>query len=203
LAPTEPQDPSLDSPPMPRLTILLLSLMLGAGSAVLVSCGGDDGPSGPGIPAEDADDMIAELDRARASFEAGDCVEVEESAEQLAASAENLANSDPPLDTEVAEGLTQGAEHLAELAATSPECEEQTTTTTDTDEDKPTTTEPTTTATPTTTEETTTTTTAEEEPVPPDDGGDEGGDEGDGGGPPIQPPGQQPGPGTGGVGDGE
>jgi hypothetical protein len=182
---------------MPRLTILLLSLMLGAGSAVLVSCGGDDGPSGPGIPSADADGMLAELERARAAFEAGDCAEVEESAEQIAANAQNLADNDPPLDPEIEEGLTQGAARLAELASSSPECEQQTTTTTD--EEKTTTTEPTTTAEPTTTEETTTTTTtAEEEPATPDDGGD------DGGGPPSQPPGppSDGGTGTGGTGDG-
>jgi hypothetical protein len=63
---------------MPRLTVLLISLMLGAGSAVLVSCGGDDGPDGPAIPADDADGMLGELERARAAFEAGDCAEVEE-----------------------------------------------------------------------------------------------------------------------------
>jgi hypothetical protein len=185
---------------MPRLTILVLSLMLGAGSAVLVSCGGDDGPDGPGIPTADADGMLGELERARAAFEEGDCAEVEESAEQIAANAENLANSDPPLDPEIQEGLIQGAQHLAELASTSSECREQTTTTDDKEE---TTTEPTTT-TPTMTEETTTTTTTEEPPPNEEDEGDEGG------GPPAQPPGDTPGgsqppggSGTGGVGDDE
>jgi hypothetical protein len=186
---------------MPRLTILLLSVMLGAGSAVLVSCGGDDGPDGAGIPTTDAEGMLGELERARAAFAQGDCAEVEESAEQIVANAENLANSDPPLDPEIQEGLTQGAQHLAELASTSSECQEQTTTTDDNDE---TTTEPTTTTPTTTTEETTTTTTTEE--PPPSDGGQGGGQ---GGGPPVQPPGDTPGgaqppggSGTGGVGDG-
>jgi hypothetical protein len=185
---------------MPRLTILLLSLMLGAGAAVLISCGGDDGPDGPAIPTDDADGMIGELEVARTAFEAGDCAKVEESAIEIQASAENLAEAER-VDPEIADGISEGAAHLAELAQTSPECEEQTTTTTE-DEDKTTTTdeEPTTT-TPTTTPTTTTTTTTEEAP-PPDDGGD------DGGGPPVQPPGQAPGGtpgtgGTGGVGDGE
>jgi hypothetical protein len=183
---------------MPRLTILLLSLMLGAGAAVLASCGGDDGPDGPGIPSADAEGMLAELERARAAFEAGDCLEVQESAQQIADNAANLADADPPLDPEVQDALTQGAEHLGELATTSSECAQEPTTTT-TDEDKTTTTEPTTTTSePTTTEETTTTTTTEEQPPPSDDGG--------------SPPGQSPGPpsnagpggtGTGGVGEGE
>jgi hypothetical protein len=183
---------------MPRLTILLLSLMLGAGAAVLASCGGDDGPDGPGIPSADAEGMLAELERARAAFEAGDCLEVQESAQQIADNAANLADADPPLDPEVQDALTQGAEHLGELATTSSECAQEPTTTT-TDEDKTTTTEPTTTTSePTTTEETTTTTTTEEQPPPSDDGGSQ--------------PGQPPGPpsnagpggtGTGGVGEGE
>ena len=181
---------------MPRLTILLLSLMLGAGAAVLASCGGDDGPDGPGIPSADAEGMLAELERARAAFEAGDCVEVQESAQQIADNAANLADADPPLDPEIQDGLTQGAEHLGELASTSSECTEETTTTTD--EEKTTSTEPTTTSEPTTTEETTTTTTTEEEPPPTDDGG----------GPTGQPPGPPSnagpgGTGTGGVGEGE
>jgi hypothetical protein len=183
---------------MPRLTILLLSLMLGAGAAVLASCGGDDGPDGPGIPSADAEGMLAELERARAAFEAGDCLEVQESAQQIADNAANLADADPPLDPEIQDALTQGAEHLGELATTSSECAQEPTTTT-TDEDKTTTTEPTTTTSePTTTEETTTTTTTEEQPPPSDDGG--------------SPPGQSPGPpsnagpggtGTGGVGEGD
>ena len=188
---------------MPRLTILLLSLVLGAGSAVLVSCGGDDGPSGPAIPAGDADGMLGELEVARSAFEAGDCAKVEESANEIQASAENLAEAER-VDPEIADGIAEGADHLAELAQTSSECEEETTTTTDEDDDehKTTTTPEPTTTTPTTTPTTTTTTT--EEAPPPDDGGD------DGTGPPVQPPGQAPGGtpspgtgGTGGVGDGE
>ena len=186
---------------MPRLTILLLSLMLGAGSAVLISCGGDEGPDGPAIPTDDAEGMLGELERARAAFAAGDCTEVQESAEQIVANAENLA-ADQRVDPEIADGISEGAAHLAELAQTSSDCEEQTTTTNE-DEDKTTTTEeePTTTTPPPTTTSTTTTTT--EEAPPPDDGGDAGG------GPPVQPPGQTPGGtpspgggGTGGVGDG-
>ena len=184
---------------MPRLTILLLSLMLGAGSAVLISCGGDDGPD-VGIPSTNADQMLDELERARAHFAEGNCAEVEETANALLEQADgSLADQD--VDDEVREGIAQGAARLAELAQTSSECQEQTTTTT-TDEDETTTTEePTTTAPATTTEETTTTTTTEE---PPPDEADEG-DEGDeGGGPPTQvPPGSGGGPGTGGVGDGE
>lgn len=171
------EDASLDSPRMPRLAVLLLSLTLGVGCAVLVSCGGSDGPAeGAGIPATDAEGMLAELSRARAAFDAGDCAEVEESAVQIQASADNLADT---LDPEVKQGLDQGAARLAELAATAPECEQQTTTTTtDAEKTEPTTT---TTATPTTTEDTTTTTTTEEPPP----AGEE---------PNPAPPGQPPGP---------
>lgn len=185
---------------MPRLTILLLSLVLGAGSAVLVACGGDDGPDGAGIPPENADGLINELGVARTAFEAGDCAKVEESAAEIAAAATALGDGDPPLDPEIEDGLTQGADQLAELARTSSDCEEQTTTTTDEPKDETTATEPTTTPETTTPEETTTTTTTQEEEPPPSDE--------DGGGPPIQPPGQDGdggigAGGTGGVGGGE
>jgi hypothetical protein len=172
---------------MPRLILLLVSLMLGAGCAVLISsCGGDEGPE-TGIPAEDADNLVAELDRARAAFSAGDCLEVEETAQQLQEAATGL--SAKGVDAEVTQGIDQGAAHLGELASTSPECEDQEPTTT-TDEEK-TETEPTTTTPTTTTEETTTTTAEEVEPVPEEE---EEGDE-DGG-----PPGQPPGPPSGGGG---
>jgi hypothetical protein len=187
---------------MPRLTILLLSLMLGAGSAVLISCGGDDGPE-VGIPSTNATQMLQELERARAHFEAGDCAEVEESAVAIQEQADGSL-ADQGVDSEVREGIAEGAARLAELAQTSSDCEEETTTTTneDDDEDKTTTTPEPTTTTPTTTPTTTTTTT--EEAPPPDDGGDDGGE------PPVEPPGQAPGGtpvpgggGTGGVGQGE
>jgi hypothetical protein len=177
---------------MPRLTLLLVSLMLGAGCAVVISsCGGDDGP---GIPVDNSDQVLAELDRARASLAAGDCDSVAESAEDIQA---NIDAVDEPLDPTVREGIEQGTARLAELAQDPTQCE-PTTTTTDEDETE---TEPTTTTTPTTTEETTTTTTEEEEEKPPKEE-----EEDDDSGPPGQPPGPPGGggpPPTGGTGDGD
>jgi hypothetical protein len=190
-----PRRPSLDSPRMPRLIVLLLSLILGAGTALLVSCGGDEGPD-TGIPQADADGMLGELQRARAALEAGDCAEVEESATQLQDAAAGLA--DDGVDAEVREGIDQGAARLAELANDPGQCEQTTTTEeTTTEETEPTTTEetePTTTTETTATEETTTT--EEEEPAPQDE---------DGGGQPPGPPeeGDTGTGGTGGTGDGE
>jgi hypothetical protein len=182
---------------MPRLTLLLVSLVLGAGCAVLISsCGGDEGPE-TGIPAENADGMLGELERAQAAFAAGDCEEVAETAEQLQGAAAG-ALVEAGVDAEVREGINQGAAHLAELAATSPECEDQETTTT-TDEEKPEPeTEPTTTAPTTTTTEETTTTTEEVEPVP-----EEEEQEPAPPGEPPGPPGGGGGPPSGGTGDGD
>jgi hypothetical protein len=182
---------------MPRLVLLLVSVMLGAGCAVLISsCGGDEGPE-TGIPAEDADNLVAELDRARAAFSAGDCLEVEETAQQLQEAAAGLGAKG--VDAEVTEGIDQGAAHLGELASTSPECEDQEPTTTTTDEDK-TETEPTTTTAPTTTttEETTTTTAEEVEPVP-----EEEEEEPEAPGQPPGPPSGGGGPPSGGTGGGD
>lgn len=187
---------------MPRLIILLLSLILGAGTAVLISCGGDEGPE-TGIPATDAEGMIGELDRARAALEAGDCAEVEESATQLQGAAAGLA--DDGVDAEVREGIDQGAARLAELANDPSQCEQTTTEDTTTTEETEPTTEP------TTTEETTTTTTEEEPeegegdddggPPPPEDGGPPPPE--DGGPPEDAGPPESGGTGTGGTGDGE
>jgi len=188
------QSPSLDSAPrMPRIAVLLLSLLLGAGCAVLASCGSGD--SGPGIPATNAEQIVAELERARASQEAGDCTAVEESATKIQA---NINAIDEEIDPEVKSAVDQGAQHLAELASDPTQCQETSSTTSTTD--KTTSTEPdtTTTATPTTTEETTTTTATEEQPA---------GNGPAGNGPPGQEP-VEPAPGggtggTGGVGDGQ
>src|SRR6266511_4146558 len=183
-------DASLDSPRMPRLAVLLLSLTLGAGCAVLVSCGGD---SGPGIPSTNADQIVAELERARAAEAAGDCAAVAESASKIQA---NIDAIDHPIEPEVKAGVDQGAQHLAELASDPSACQETSSTTSSTTTKEK---EPTTTATPTTTTEETTTSTAEEtEPA----------DEGQGPGP-SQPPGPPDtggtggSPGTGGTGDGQ
>ena len=163
---------------------------------MLVSCGSGD--SEPGIPATNAEQIIAELERARASEQAGDCSAVEESATKIQA---NINAIDEEIDPEVKSAVDQGAQHLAELASDPAQCAETTSTTstdeTTTKEPKPPPTS--TTATPTTTEETTTTTTTQEEPP---------GNGPTGNGPPGQEP-VEPAPegggtgGTGGVGDGQ
>jgi hypothetical protein len=179
---------------MPRIAVLLLSLLLGAGCAVLVSCGSGD--SGPGIPATNAEQIIAELERARASEQAGDCGAVEESATKIQA---NINAIDEEIDPEVKTAVDQGAQHLAELASDPTQCEEATSTTSTTDKTTSTEPEPTTTATPTTTEETTTTTTTQEQPP-----GNGPTDNGPPGQEPVEPaPGGGGTGGTGGVGDGQ
>jgi hypothetical protein len=179
------EDASLDSPRMPRLAVLLLSLMLGAGCAVLVSCGSDDS-DGAGIPPDAATGMINELNAARAALDDGDCAKIADSAQDIESAAENL---DTTVAEEVRTGLVDGATHLAELASDPSQCEQTTSSTTSTTEKPEPEPETTSTTEPTTTEETTTTTTtAEEEPAQP----------------PQEPPGQPPGPPSeGGTGTGE
>ena len=115
------ESPSLDSPRMPRIAVLVLSLMLGAGCAVLVSCGSGD--SGPGIPATNAEQIIAELERARGFEAAGDCAAIAESASKIQA---NIDAIDEAIDPEVKAGVDQGAQHLAELADDPSSCQEET-----------------------------------------------------------------------------
>jgi hypothetical protein len=177
---------------MPRPIALLLSLALGAGCAVLISCGSDSG--GGAIPATDATGMLDELDRAELALSEGNCTEVAESAQQIQANAENSVD-----DPEVRTAIVEGSSNLAQLATT--QCEEQTTTEetqTTTEEEPTTTTEETEPPTTTTTEEETTTTTTQ-----PEEDDEDGG--GGGGGPPGQPPGppEDGAPPTGGTGDGD
>ena len=183
---------SLDSSPrMPRIAVLLLSLMLGAGCAVLVSCGSGDDSQDDGIPSEAARGMLNELNAAKAALAQGDCAKVADSAQDIQSAADNLPTT---VAADVRTGLVEGAAHLAELASDPTQCQttESTTTTEDTTSTKPTST----TATPTTTEETTTTTTTEEQ-EPPGNGPPETPAE------PNNPPGGGSPGGTGGVGDGE
>jgi hypothetical protein len=179
---------------MPRPIALLVSLMLGAGCAVLISCGGDDDSGG--IPPEAAEGMLNELEAARAAEDEGDCDEVTESSEQIQAAAEALPDT---VDSELRAAVVEGSANLGELAGT--QCEPTTTT-----EEEPETTE----TEPTTTEtEPTTTTTKETTTTEPEE--EEEGEE-----PQEEPPGQPPGPpeedgsdsgtgtgGTGGTGDGK
>jgi hypothetical protein len=161
---------------MLRLPIVLLSLALGAVSAVLISCGSSGGGN---IPATSADAMLAQLQTARDAEASGDCDGIRAAAADLSKQAGALS------DAEVRIAIQKGAENLAQLAADPGNCE---TTTEKTTTEEPTTTEPTTTEPPTTstttTKPTTTTTTTKPPPTPqpqPPSGGGGGGAGGGGG----------------------
>ncbi len=157
---------------MPRVPAVLLSLILGAASAVLISCGSSGGDS---IPATSADAMLAQLQRARDGKSAGECDKVASAAGEV----QRLAASVQDGDVRIA--IQKGAANLSKLSSDPSACQTTTEKTTTTSE--PTTTEPpsTTTSTtkpPTTTKSTTTTrttTTTKPEPPPPPPGGGTGG----------------------------
>ena len=156
---------------MPRLSVVLLSLVLGAASAALISCGSDGGGN---IPATKANAMLAQLSTASADAADGDCTGVREAAKNLSGQAGTLT------DGELRIAIQKGAASLAQLAANPDNC--QTTTKETTTEEEPTTStsipttstttkpkpKPTTT---TTTRSTTQTTTATQPPKPPPSGG--------------------------------
>jgi hypothetical protein len=161
---------------MPRPPALLLSIVLGAVFATgLASCGDDGGGE---IPPENADAMLAFVGDARDAAAVGDCLAVENAAEQIRGEVNALP---PDVDPELRSALSTGANNLESLARDPATCET-------------TPAEPTTTTTTTTDEETTTT---DEETTTTDE--DEEGEEGEEEPPPEgEPPGQgqPPGPPT-------
>jgi hypothetical protein len=193
--------PSLDSPHMPRLLLVFLSLALGATCAfALVACGSDDEGT---IPPDDAQAMLDALGDAQAERDEQDCAGLADAAGNLITEVDDLPDS---VDPEVRTALAEGGQNLQDLASDESKCEpagptgptgpsgQQTETT------EPATVPPvteTTTAETTTTEEQTV-----EEPPPSGGGGGQGpsGNQDEGQGPPGGvPPGQEEAPPTGGL----
>jgi hypothetical protein len=177
------------------------TLLACAVAASLAGCGsGDDGT----IPQDEAENLVRTLDGVETALASRDCDEVVAHADEF----RDQVNALPAdVDTEVRQGLEQGAAHLVELSNEPEQCgsvtgtsgeqgEQPSSTTTETAvEEATTTTEPTTTS--------TTTTEAEEEDGGEDPSAEEeqqappASDEGEGTGPPLEPPGSEGG-GTGG-----
>ena len=142
---------------MPRPLTLLLALVLGAGSAGLVACGGSDNPHL--LSASRADRITQALDEVKTAVDEHNCSGAERALARLNDSLSNLpADTDPGVRQKLAEGATALAKQATQ------ECNQpDTTTTTETTptvtETTPTVTQTTTTTTPTTTTTTPTTTT--------------------------------------------
>jgi hypothetical protein len=191
---------------MPRLSLVVLSVSLGAVCAiVLAACGSDDGDGT--IPPESAQALIQSLEDARGEQSQGDCQGVADAAGNLLTQIDQLPDS---VDPEVRRALVEGANNLRGLGEDEANCGG----TGPTGQEGPKTTDTTTTA-PTTTEETTSTTTTEttttKEPPeqPPNEGNvpnpnSGGGNTGQGNGPTGEgpPAGGETEPDTGGTGGG-
>ena len=133
-----------------KALILIVSTLLGAGSALaLVACG-DSGPD-PSLDNRDAQELLQNLELVEANVEAQSCVVAQSYVQAFSQDVDALPDS---VDPELREALNRGALNLGKLIDEPGECEPETTT-------APTTTEETT-APPTTTEETTAPTTTEE-----------------------------------------
>jgi hypothetical protein len=173
---------------------LLAALLLGAACAVLVACGGS-GSTKDLIPADQASQMIDQLDTIQNAVDRGRCSGVDNEVVTLQGQINDLSNR---VDASLKRRLQEGVNNLADIApdecfarrdrqqttATTPTTATQTTTTqTTTTETTPTTTTPTTPettpTTPTTTPTETTTTPPGGATVPGTDG--TGGGTGDGG----------------------
>lgn len=153
-----------------KALILIVSTLLGAGSALaLVACG-DSGPD-PSLDNRDAQELLQNLELVEANVEAQSCVVAQSYVQAFSQDVDALPDS---VDPELREALNRGALNLGKLIDEPGECEPETTTAPTTTEETtapPTTTEEETTA-PTTTEEPTTApTTTEETTTEPDTGG--------------------------------
>ena len=143
----------------------MIALLLGLGSAMLVaSCGGDSDT--PGLPAAEAEKLLAELEAIQENFDAQECTVASLDAEDLVARVQDLPDS---VDADLRRALENGSEKLSLLLSDPANCEEQTTTVETTEETIEETTEPTETTETTEPTETTETTT-EPPPPPPGDG---------------------------------
>jgi hypothetical protein len=168
---------------MPRLSLVVLSVSLGAvGAIVLAACGSDDEDGT--IPPQSAAAMLTALDDASAEQGEGDCDGVSDAAGNLLTAVNEAPES---IEPDVRQAIVQGANNLRTLAQDETKCRPEG----PTGQEGP---ETTTTTPPTTTEETTSTTTTEttttKEPPeqPPNEGNapnpnSGGGNEGQGNGP--------------------
>ncbi len=141
---------------MPRIPVLVLSLMLGAACAWLVSCGGGSRDTTHLLPGASANQLAANLDTVQQYASQGDCASAAQAAAEGLAAVQALpAKVDPDLK----QALEQGFDRLQVLAENPHKCSPTQTTTATTTE--------TTTATTATTQTTTPTTTTHAPPPPP------------------------------------
>lgn len=139
------------------------AVVVAALALALAGCGGSDDDGGT-IPAEKADDLIAQLEAVREAAGEGDCTTAGRAAEQFGTVVDSLPAT---VGVETKEALRSAGDNMAVLARDPAECELAGTTGL-----QGTQTTPTTTATATATT-TTQTTTDEEKPTPPGQGGEE------------------------------
>jgi hypothetical protein len=161
---------------MPRIPLLLLSLMLGVACAWLVSCGGGS-DSKKLLPGDTAKQLIQNLGQVQSLVDEGSCDSAQTAAGEGLVQAQQLpASVDPDLKL----ALTNGFERLQHLTLN--ECSVETTQTETTEAETTETATVTTTATtaPPTTPPTTPPTETTPPPTTPSDGG--GGGDTDGGG---------------------
>ena len=163
-------------PRPPRPLSLLLSLVLGVACAGLVACGQKDNPHL--LSAARADRLNGELDDIRSSVDGGDCETATKAVRKLS---DEIASLPADTDPELRQRLEEGAQNLADRAAT--DCKANTETTPTVTETVPTvtetqptetqteTTKTTTTPTQTTTTPTQTSTTPTQTSTTPDSGG--------------------------------
>ena len=121
---------------------ILLALLLAGTSAVVLGCGGSNGPD-PSLSSQEAAVLSSKIDEIQANVRVGSCLVASEKTDDLISDVQDLPSS---VDSDVKTALQNGANQLKLLLADPDECEGRTTTS-----------EPTTTSTPSTTESTTTT----------------------------------------------
>ena len=97
--------------------LILLAGALGAASALLVSCGGDDSDL---IPQRDAEQLKRYADRIGAAVDAQDCTSA---ARDLQRAQDKIAELPRQVDTGLRQNLAEGFQNLGEQAAR--ECQEE------------------------------------------------------------------------------
>jgi hypothetical protein len=146
---------SIAAVPRPKAIFAVLAL---AASLAIAGCGSDDESQGD-LPADDAATLLGQLEEVQANLDVGSCFVAADEADNLIADIQDLPSD---VDADLREALERGAEQLRDLVEDPDQCErpttvettteEPTTEETETEEDtttRETETEPTTTTTPT------------------------------------------------------
>jgi hypothetical protein len=105
---------------MPKLLRpILLALILAAASAVVIGCGGSNGPS-PSLSGQEAAVLKSKIDEIKANVDVGSCLVAADKTDDLIADVQDLPSS---VNSDVRQALSNGANNLKLLLTNPDKCQ--------------------------------------------------------------------------------